>query len=45
MPYQVDGDHLGQADVLELVHRPDAVRLVVPLPEDRVDRVDRVRGG
>ncbi len=35
MPYQVDGDHLGQADVLELVHRPDAVRLVVPLPEDR----------
>jgi diacylglycerol kinase family enzyme len=30
MPYQVDGDHMGQADRLTLVHRPDAVRLVVP---------------
>jgi len=30
MPYQVDGDHMGQAEELRLVHRPDAVRLVVP---------------
>lgn len=32
MPYQVDGDFLGDAEELRLVHRPDAVRLVVPLP-------------
>jgi diacylglycerol kinase family enzyme len=31
MPYQVDGDHIGQADRLRFVHRPDAVRLVVPV--------------
>ncbi|MCU0259870.1 MAG: hypothetical protein MUE78_02520 [Ilumatobacteraceae bacterium] len=29
-PYQVDGDHLGDATHLELDHVPDAVRLVVP---------------
>ncbi len=29
-PYQVDGDHLGQAHRLQFVHRPDAVGLVRP---------------
>jgi diacylglycerol kinase family enzyme len=32
VPYQVDGDYLGTIDRLELVHHPDAMRLVVPLP-------------
>jgi diacylglycerol kinase family enzyme len=31
MPYQVDGDHLGQVDELRFEHRPDAIRLVVPV--------------
>ena len=31
-PYQVDGDHLGQAHHLQFVHRPDAVGLVRPGP-------------
>ena len=30
MPYQVDGDYLGEADELRFTHHPDAVRLVVP---------------
>ncbi len=29
-PYQVDGDHLGNADHLEIRHVPDAMDLVVP---------------
>lgn len=31
MPYQVDGDHLGDADELRFTHRPDAIDLVVPI--------------
>jgi diacylglycerol kinase family enzyme len=30
VPYQVDGDYLGEIDRLELRHHPDAMRLVVP---------------
>lgn len=30
VPYQVDGDHLGDIEVLEITHRPDALSLVVP---------------
>ena len=30
MPHQVDGDHLGDAELLEFSHHPRAVRLVVP---------------
>lgn len=30
MPFQVDGDYLGEAETLHFHHRPDAVRLVVP---------------
>jgi diacylglycerol kinase family enzyme len=30
VPYQVDGDFLGEIDRLELRHHPDAMRLVVP---------------
>lgn len=30
-PYQVDGDFLGHADSLKFEHRPDALRLVMPL--------------
>jgi diacylglycerol kinase family enzyme len=29
-PYQVDGDHLGDAERLELRHEPDALTVVVP---------------
>ncbi len=29
-PWQVDGDHLGDADLLEVVHEPRALTLVVP---------------
>ena len=29
-PYQMDGDHLGDADRQEFVHEPGALRLVVP---------------
>ncbi len=42
MPYQVDGDHLGQVDELRFEHRPDAVRLVVPVGWR--DTPDRARG-
>ena len=28
MPYQVDGDHLGEVERLEFRHVPDAVKLV-----------------
>ncbi len=31
MPYQVDGDFLGEADVLEFAHHPAALRIVLPL--------------
>ncbi len=30
-PYQVDGDFLGHADSLKFEHRPDALRLVMPM--------------
>ncbi len=30
VPYQVDGDYLGEIDRLELRHHPDAMRLVMP---------------
>jgi diacylglycerol kinase family enzyme len=43
MPYQVDGDHLGDADELHLSHRPDALDVVVPL--DRSLRSGRGPGG
>jgi diacylglycerol kinase family enzyme len=29
-PYQVDGDYLGEVELLELSHEPDALSLVVP---------------
>lgn len=32
MPYQIDGDFLGEADQLAFRHHPDAVRLVFPEP-------------
>ena len=31
MPFQVDGDYLGEAESLHFRHHPDAVRLVVPV--------------
>jgi len=31
MPYQVDGDYLGEADVLEFVHHPEVLSIVLPL--------------
>lgn len=33
VPYQVDGDHLGSADVLRLAHRPDALSVVTAAPD------------
>lgn len=30
MPYQVDGDHLGEADRLRIAYEPDSLRLVLP---------------
>ena len=30
VPYQVDGDYLGEIDRLELRHHPEAMRLVMP---------------
>ena len=30
VPYQVDGDYLGEAELIELRHEPDAIRLVLP---------------
>lgn len=32
-PYQVDGDHLGDAEHLEIRHEPNVLRLVMPLQE------------
>ena len=29
-PYQVDGDYLGEVELLEFSHQPDALALVVP---------------
>ncbi len=34
VPYQVDGDHLGDVERLELRHEPDVLSLVVPLGRD-----------
>ena len=31
VPYQVDGDHLGDAEVLDFRHEPDVLDLVLPL--------------
>jgi diacylglycerol kinase family enzyme len=31
-PYQVDGDHLGDTERLEIVHVPDVLDLVLPAP-------------
>jgi hypothetical protein len=30
VPFQVDGDYLGDVDHLELHHEPDVLRLVIP---------------
>ena len=30
VPYQVDGDHLGDTERLELRHEPEAIDLVLP---------------
>ena len=30
VPYQVDGDYLGETELLEFRHHPDAIRLVMP---------------
>jgi diacylglycerol kinase family enzyme len=30
VPYQVDGDHLGEIDVARFTHEPDVLRLVMP---------------
>jgi diacylglycerol kinase family enzyme len=30
VPYQVDGDYLGEVDALDFRHQPDALRLVLP---------------
>lgn len=32
LPYQVDGDHLGDTGEVQLTHHPEAMQLVVPLP-------------
>jgi diacylglycerol kinase family enzyme len=32
VPYQVDGDHLGDTESLDFRHEPGAIRLVVPPP-------------
>ena len=29
-PYQVDGDYLGETELLEISHEPNILRLVVP---------------
>jgi hypothetical protein len=35
-PYQVDGDHLGDVERLELRHEPDVIDLVVPVTDRRL---------
>ena len=30
VPYQVDGDYLGDLDRLRILHEPDVLRLVIP---------------
>jgi diacylglycerol kinase family enzyme len=32
VPFQVDGDFVGETRQIELRHEPEAMRLVVPLP-------------
>jgi len=34
VPYQVDGDYLGQADRLEFTWEPESLRLIVPHPPE-----------
>jgi len=34
-PYQMDGDHLGDAETLTIRHRPDVLDVVLPLPRPR----------
>ena len=36
VPYQVDGDHLGDAEVLEFRHEPEVLDLVMPSATDAV---------
>jgi len=36
VPYQVDGDHLGDAEVLEFRHEPEVLDLVLPEPTDEL---------
>ncbi len=31
-PWQVDGDFMGEVDTLEITHRPDCLRVIVPSP-------------
>jgi hypothetical protein len=47
LPYQVDGDHLGDAAELRMHHRPDALSVVVPdsdRPETRRRSAGRTVG-
>lgn len=37
LPYQVDGDHLGDAAELRVTYRPDALSIVVPEPGSVVE--------
>jgi hypothetical protein len=32
VPYQVDGDHLGDTERLEIRHEPEVLDLVMPVP-------------
>jgi diacylglycerol kinase family enzyme len=41
VPYQVDGDHLGDAELLEFRHEPDVLDLVLPLPGRSAERLRR----
>ncbi len=34
MPYQVDGDYLGDVERLDVRHEPDVLRLVIPREGD-----------
>jgi hypothetical protein len=36
-PYQMDGDHLGDAETLTIRYRPDVLDVVLPLPRPRAE--------
>ncbi len=36
-PYQIDGDHLGDAERISIRHCPDVLDLVLPLPRPRAE--------